>query len=63
MKVTKEKTENSQAFLTVEVEPAEVETLRVAAARFTPGMASLRQSKTLPDPELWIEELSKARNR
>jgi hypothetical protein len=46
-----------------QVDPGEIETQRVAAARFAAGMVSLRQSKTLPDPELWIEELSKARNR
>ena len=45
-----------------QVDPGEVETQRAAAARFVPGMVSLRQSRTLPDPELWIEELTKARN-
>lgn len=43
-----------------QIDPAEVDTLRVAAARFTPGMVSLRQFRILPDPELWIEALSKA---
>jgi hypothetical protein len=46
-----------------QVDPAEVDTLRMAAARFVPGMSSLRESRTLPDPELWIEALSKIRDR
>jgi hypothetical protein len=46
-----------------QIEPAEIETLRMAAAPFAPGMISLRESRTLPDPELWIEALSKARDR
>lgn len=46
-----------------QINPAEIDVLRTEAARFTPGMTSLRQSKTLPDPELWIDTLGKARNR
>ena len=46
-----------------QIEPAELETLRIAAARFTNGMLSLRQFRTLPDPELWIETLQNARDR
>lgn len=42
------------------IEASEVESLRVAAAVFAPGMLSLRQTRTLPDPEQWIEELQKA---
>jgi hypothetical protein len=41
------------------VDPEKVLPLRANAARFASGMKSLRDSKTLPEAELWIEELSK----
>jgi hypothetical protein len=43
------------------LEAQQLESLRRSAARFVPGMMSLRQSQTLIDAELWIEELNKAR--
>jgi hypothetical protein len=45
-----------------QIEPAKIDTLRMAAARFAPGMSSLNESRTLPDSELWIETISKARD-
>jgi hypothetical protein len=45
-----------------QVDPTEIATLRKAAARFAPGMSSLRESRILPDPELWIDALNKVRN-
>lgn len=41
------------------VDPEKVRSLRANAARFASGMESLRDSKTLPEAELWIEELNK----
>jgi hypothetical protein len=46
-----------------EVEAAETDALRTAAARFAPGMSSLRESRLLPDSELWIDALTKGRGR
>lgn len=46
-----------------QIESTEIEPLRVAAARFAPGMHSLRQTRTLPEPELWIETLRKERDK
>ena len=43
-------------------EPSEIEPLRKAAARYAPGMVSLRETLTLSDPELWIEALEKEGN-
>lgn len=42
-----------------EIDPLKVEELRKDAARFVPGMTSLRDSRTLPDQELWIETIRK----
>lgn len=41
----------------------QVNKLRTAAARFSPGMLALKQGQILPDPEFWIEELNKERNQ
>lgn len=46
-----------------QIEPTEVDTLYNEAARFVPGMNSLRESRKLSDSELWIEALSKVRDR
>jgi hypothetical protein len=46
-----------------QIDAQQVEALRVAAAKFAPGMLSLKQNQTLPDSELWIEELNKARDK
>lgn len=46
-----------------QIEAQEIEPLRIAAARFAPGMLALRQSQTLPDTELWIEELNKTKDQ
>ena len=45
----------------------QVETFRIAplrdrATQFASGMRSLRDARTLPDPELWITELDRARD-
>lgn len=44
------------------LEAQQLETLRRSAARFVPGMTLLRQSQTLVDSELWIEELNRSRD-
>ncbi|HMV54451.1 MAG TPA: hypothetical protein PLX20_15060 [Rhodocyclaceae bacterium] len=46
-----------------QIEPAEVDNLRKAAGRYAPGMSSLVEFRALPDAELWIDALSKARDR
>lgn len=46
-----------------QIEAQQIEPLRVTAARFAPGMLSLKQNQTLPDSELWIEELTKAKDQ
>lgn len=46
-----------------QIDPAEIDSLRKAAGRFASGMSSLRESRSLPDPELWIDALGKARDR
>ena len=43
-----------------QIEAAEVEPLRKAAAQFSAGMLSLRKNRTLTDPEVWIEVLQRA---
>lgn len=43
-----------------QADPEQIEQFRIAAAKFAPGMLTLKQSQTLPDSELWIEELDKA---
>lgn len=46
-----------------EMEPSVVESMRQSAERFVPGMQALRLHLSLPDSELWIAELNKARER
>lgn len=45
-----------------QVEAKEVEPLRAQAAKFSPGMLSLKESQTLADTELWILELNKKKD-
>jgi hypothetical protein len=45
-----------------QVDTSEIEPLRRTAARFAPGMLSLRQNRTLADAEQWIEALQRARS-
>lgn len=46
-----------------QIDSVEVQTIRSAAEKFASGMRSLKQTRTLPDSELWIEVLHKARER
>ena len=46
-----------------QIDAGELNVLRASAAKFSSGMLSLRQTRTLDDPELWIEKLQKAPDR
>jgi hypothetical protein len=45
-----------------QVEKSLVDTMKKSAARFSPGMQSLSQTRTLVDSELWIEVLQNSKN-
>lgn len=46
-----------------QVKAEEVEPFRALAARFSPGMLTLKESQTLSDTELWVAALNKQRDQ